>query len=79
MILSDALNHASIVDAIRLAKPGAEGIYPHSEMADAASGARARRARDARKLVVTDGVFSMEGDLASCRRSSSWRARTAPP
>jgi glycine C-acetyltransferase len=61
-VFSDALNHASIIDAIRLARPAAKSIYPHSDLdalagALAASGAR-------RKLVVTDGVFSMEGDLA---------------
>jgi glycine C-acetyltransferase len=61
-VFSDALNHASIIDAIRLARPAAKSIYPHSdlealELALAASTMR-------RKLVVTDGVFSIEGDLA---------------
>jgi glycine C-acetyltransferase len=63
VILSDALNHASIVDAIRLARPADKVIYPHSDMA-ALAGALAACPRDARKLVITDGVFSMEGDLA---------------
>jgi glycine C-acetyltransferase len=63
VILSDALNHASIVDAIRLSKPAGKVIYAHSSMDELRAGLEACP-RDARKLVVTDGVFSMEGDLA---------------
>ncbi len=61
-VFSDALNHASIIDAIRLARPAAKSIYPHSDLAELAGALAASNAR--RKLVVTDGVFSMEGDLA---------------
>jgi glycine C-acetyltransferase len=61
--LTDELNHASIIDAIRLSKPAQKVIYPHSDMG-ALRDALAAAPRDARKLVVTDGVFSMEGDLA---------------
>jgi glycine C-acetyltransferase len=63
VLLSDALNHASIVDAMRLARPAAKVIYPHADMARLREGLEAAP-RDARKLIVTDGVFSMEGDLA---------------
>jgi glycine C-acetyltransferase len=63
VILSDELNHASIVDAIRLARPPQKVIYKHSSMDELKAGLEAA-ADDARKLVVTDGVFSMEGDLA---------------
>ncbi len=63
VILSDELNHASIVDAIRLSKPASKVIYPHSDMA-ALRDALAAGPPGVRKLVVTDGVFSMEGDLA---------------
>ncbi len=63
VILSDELNHASIVDAIRLARPARKVIYPHSDMA-ALAAALEECTPDQRKLVVTDGVFSMEGDLA---------------
>jgi glycine C-acetyltransferase len=62
-ILSDELNHASIVDAIRLARPAAKIVYPHADV-DALAAALAKAPRGARKLVVTDGVFSMEGDIA---------------
>jgi glycine C-acetyltransferase len=62
-ICSDELNHASIVDAIRLARPARKAIYRHSDMEHLAA-LLAEAPADARKLVVTDGVFSMEGDLA---------------
>jgi glycine C-acetyltransferase len=61
-VFSDALNHASIIDAIRLARPAAKSIYPHSDLEELRSALNASTMR--RKLVVTDGVFSMEGDLA---------------
>jgi glycine C-acetyltransferase len=62
-IISDELNHASIIDGIRLCK-AARYRYKHNNMADlelqlqAASGAR-------RKMIATDGVFSMDGTIAS--------------
>ena len=66
VVISDQLNHASIIDAIRLAKVITKcqsAVYKHSDMADLA--AKLEAARDARlKLVFTDGVFSMEGDIA---------------
>jgi glycine C-acetyltransferase len=61
-VFSDALNHASIIDAIRLARPAAKSIYPHSDLTALEQALDASTSR--RKLVVTDGVFSMEGDLA---------------
>ncbi|HEU4943018.1 MAG TPA: glycine C-acetyltransferase [Gaiellaceae bacterium] len=63
VLISDELNHASIVDAMRLAKPARKVIYRHSDLddlRDTLAGCDAGQ----RKLVVTDGVFSMEGDLA---------------
>lgn len=63
-IISDELNHASIIDAIRLAgKKVTLFVYKHSDMkALAESLAKVAGAR--RKLIITDGVFSMEGDVA---------------
>jgi glycine C-acetyltransferase len=62
-VISDALNHASIIDAIRLTRGVARGIYKHADVADLR--ARLEEHKAARtKLIVTDGVFSMEGDLA---------------
>jgi glycine C-acetyltransferase len=63
VILTDELNHASIIDAVRLSRPAGKVIYPHSDMS-ALADALAAAPRDARKLILTDGVFSMEGDLA---------------
>jgi glycine C-acetyltransferase len=63
VIFTDELNHASIIDAVRLSRPAGKVIYPHSNMA-ALRDSLADAPADARKLIVTDGVFSMEGDLA---------------
>jgi glycine C-acetyltransferase len=63
VILTDELNHASIIDAVRLSRPASKVIYPHSDMSALRDGLAAAP-RGARKLIVTDGVFSMEGDLA---------------
>jgi len=62
-IISDALNHASLIDGIRLCK--AQRLrYANSDMADLE--ARLVEARDCRfKVIVTDGVFSMDGYLAN--------------
>jgi glycine C-acetyltransferase len=63
VIFTDELNHASIIDAVRLSRPAGKVIYPHSDM-DALRSGLADAPKEARKLIVTDGVFSMEGDLA---------------
>jgi glycine C-acetyltransferase len=66
IVISDQLNHASIIDSIRIAKTIAKcqtAVYRHSDMADLEEKlAAARGAR--RRLVFTDGIFSMEGDIA---------------
>jgi glycine C-acetyltransferase len=63
VLLSDELNHASIIDAMRLARPARKVIYPHADMS-ALRDALAACEPGQRRLIVTDGVFSMEGDLA---------------
>ncbi|UCE18645.1 MAG: glycine C-acetyltransferase [Gemmatimonadota bacterium] len=61
-IITDALNHASIIDGIRLCK-AQRYIYQHADMADLEE--KLKEARDARyRVVATDGVFSMDGDIA---------------
>lgn len=61
VILSDELNHASIIDGARLSKQR-KVVYRHCDMGDLNSKLRYFRLR--RKLVVTDSVFSMDGDIA---------------
>ena len=63
VILSDALNHASIIDACRLVRGAERQVYRHADMADLEDKLRANAGARAR-VIVTDGVFSMEGDLA---------------
>lgn len=63
-IFTDALNHASIIDAIRLSK-ARRFIYKHQDLGELKSMLASDEARKSRnKLIVTDGVFSMEGDIA---------------
>jgi len=65
-VVSDALNHASIIDSLRLAKAITKcttAVYAHSDMADLE--AKLESAKDAkRRIIWTDGVFSMEGSIA---------------
>jgi glycine C-acetyltransferase len=61
-ILADALNHASVIDGVRLTKAG-RYIYRHSDMDDLQ--AKLKEAQGARyRVIATDGVFSMDGDIA---------------
>lgn len=61
-IISDELNHASIIDGIRLSK-ASRHIYKHLDLNDLED--KLKQAEGARtKMVITDGVFSMDGDIA---------------
>jgi len=61
-IISDRLNHASIIDGVRLCKAD-RYVYAHSDMADLET--QLQDAQDANvRLIATDGVFSMDGDVA---------------
>jgi glycine C-acetyltransferase len=61
-IISDELNHASIIDGVRLCK-AARYKYKHANMADLEEQLKVSQAQRFR-VVVTDGVFSMDGDIA---------------
>jgi glycine C-acetyltransferase len=66
LVISDQLNHASIIDATRLAKAITKcqtAVYKHADLADL--DAKLTAAKDRRtRMVITDGVFSMEGSIA---------------
>ena len=63
-IISDALNHASIIDGVRLCK-AMRFRYQHNDMADLEAQLKAADEKGARqKIIVTDGVFSMDGTIA---------------
>ncbi len=62
-IVSDELNHASIIDGARLSKAKIH-VFPHKDHAAAESVLRDLAGRPGRKLLITDGVFSMDGDIA---------------
>jgi glycine C-acetyltransferase len=62
-IFSDELNHASLIDAIRLSKQANRKVYKHNDLAQLENQLY-ELASSPVKVVVTDGVFSMEGDVA---------------
>src|SRR3989344_2993166 len=64
-VISDQLNHASIIDGMRLCK-AERHIYQHSDMKDLEEKLKATQAKRLR-MIVTDGVFSMEGDIANIK------------
>ena len=78
LVIGDRLNHASLIDACRLS--GAElRVYPHADAQRLDAALRQRRARYRRVLVITEGLFSMDGDVpplpelaAVTRRNDAW-------
>jgi glycine C-acetyltransferase len=63
IIVSDELNHASIVDGCRLSRAEIK-IFPHKDIGACERILQEIEARPCRKLLITDGVFSMDGDIA---------------
>jgi glycine C-acetyltransferase len=62
VIISDALNHASIIDGVRLCKAERK-VFKHGDMADLEE--KLKESKGAKKVMIaTDGVFSMDGDIA---------------
>jgi 8-amino-7-oxononanoate synthase len=75
-IFSEALNHASLIDGARLSRAKVQ-VYPHADLESLAAMLAASNAPT--KIVVTDSVFSMDGDLAAlpallalCERHGAW-------
>ena len=62
VIISDELNHGSIIDGVRLTK-ASRAVYQHNDMA-ALEKVLKEHSSSERKLIITDGVFSMDGDIA---------------
>ena len=63
IIVSDQLNHASIIDGCRLSRAEIK-VFPHKDMEACETILKGLEGRPCRKLLITDGVFSMEGDIA---------------
>ncbi|RKD22491.1 2-amino-3-ketobutyrate coenzyme A ligase [Caminicella sporogenes DSM 14501] len=64
LIVSDELNHASIIDGARLSKAD-KTIYKHNDMDDLERVLKENRDKYRNILIITDGVFSMDGDIAN--------------
>ena len=62
VIISDELNHGSIIDGVRLTK-ASRAVYPHNDVGALEEVLRQHTGSE-RKLIITDGVFSMDGDIA---------------
>ena len=78
LILGDRLNHASLIDACRLSR-AAFRVYPHRDVERLEAALKHREGKYRRILIVTEGVFSMDGDLAPladiaqlARRHNAW-------
>jgi 8-amino-7-oxononanoate synthase len=78
VIFSDELNHASLIDGSRLSRATVH-IYPHGDTAALEHLLSGERAKHRRALIITDGMFSMDGDLAPladivplARRHEAW-------
>ncbi len=63
LIISDELNHASIIDGIKLSKAD-KAVFKHADVDDLLRIVKEKRQAYNRVLIITDGVFSMDGDLA---------------
>lgn len=78
LVIADRLSHASLIDACRLSR-AAFRVFPHADAGQLEQILRQRRTRYRRVLVVTEGVFSMDGDLSplpdlvrACQRYDAW-------
>ncbi len=75
--ISDALNHNSIIQAMRLSRPQGKAVYEHNDMADLEAKLQEWAGVARRALVVTDGIFSMRGDNAPLKEFAEICAKYA--
>ena len=68
IVVSDELNHNSIINAIRLSRPLDKVVYPHLDMVALERAIEEAKGRAKRVVVITDGIFSMRGDHAPLDR-----------
>jgi glycine C-acetyltransferase len=68
VVISDALNHNCIINAMRLTRPQEKIVYPHCDMAALEAALEKAGGTAPRAVVVTDGIFSMRGDHAPLDR-----------
>jgi glycine C-acetyltransferase len=71
IVISDALNHNCIINAIRLSRPKVKEIYKHLDMADLETKVKNNIGNGKRVIIVTDGIFSMRGDNAPLDKISN--------
>lgn len=64
IVISDELNHNSIINAMRLARPADKVVYPHLDMDALDEACKQADGKAKRLMIVTDGIFSMRGDHA---------------
>jgi 8-amino-7-oxononanoate synthase len=70
LVFSDELNHASLIDGIRLSGARKE-IYPHRDLSALERALRQHESESCRKLIVTESVFSMDGDIVDVKAMES--------
>jgi glycine C-acetyltransferase len=78
LVVSDALNHNCIINAIRLSQPADKVVYQHLDLKELDSALAAASGKVKRVCVVTDGVFSMRGDYAPLAEISAICERHEP-
>ena len=71
IVISDALNHNCIINAIRLSRPAEKFIYRHNDMNNLEEQLKNSINKGKRVLVITDGIFSMRGDSAPLKELTS--------
>ena len=71
LVVSDALNHNCIINAVRLSRPAGKAVYPHLETAELDKILSTNKGKVKRVCVVTDGIFSMRGDHAPLDKISA--------